>query len=457
MSDPQTVETGRSLFDYAKNSRNYTDPSGILWNFYGPSEVPGIDNSGVNAAPIGPSLYNLGDDFYRQLGYEGQAWNNPTLDQIVSGGSDRGSINPEFQKWLADKGYMYGEGMAGSTPYRGYFDQYGNPVGVQKGASDAGALGEFIRNAAGLYLGGQAFGALSGAGGAAGGGASALTGLDTAALDAATASQLTPAAFGSGAAAAGAATGAAGAGSSGAAGAIGTTLGVPNNLLGTGIAAGSQLLGGVLQNNANKDALEAQAKAQAESNALLKYMYDTQRSDQAPWMEAGKAALGNLTNLLNSGELTSKFAGKFDPSQVQMDPGYQFGMDQGQKAIANSAAARGMGLSGATLKAANKFGTDYATTKYDDAYNRAYGRYVDDFNRFYTEKANTTNPLFQIAGLGQTATNQVQQAGTNYANNASNNAIGFGNATAANRVNRGNIYGNMLANLGGLAYDYFNP
>lgn len=49
-------------------------------------------------------------------------------------------------------------------------------------------------------------------------------------------------------------------------------------------------------------------------------------------------------------------------------PGYAFGLEQGNRGIQNSAAARGTQLSGATLKALTKYGSDYASTKWQDYY-----------------------------------------------------------------------------------------
>jgi len=46
--------------------------------------------------------------------------------------------------------------------------------------------------------------------------------------------------------------------------------------------------------------------------------------------------------------------------------GYQFGLDQGSQAITGNSAAKGLLNSGSTLKALDQFGTDYASTKYQD-------------------------------------------------------------------------------------------
>lgn len=46
--------------------------------------------------------------------------------------------------------------------------------------------------------------------------------------------------------------------------------------------------------------------------------------------------------------------------------GYQFGMDQGVKAITGNAATKGLLNSGGTLKAVDTFGQNYADTKFGD-------------------------------------------------------------------------------------------
>lgn len=164
------------------NQSNYQDPSGITWNFNTPwsqQQKAQTNASGYNMNEgdwMAPQEYNLGDDFYRNIGYTGQnTWDyNQAAD--VSGGQ-AWNMNPELRNWLDTNKYTFGSGMAGSTPWRGYFDQEGVPVGgLQKGASDSGAFGEFIRNALGLYLGGTALGgALQGAGAAGGGAATGTT------------------------------------------------------------------------------------------------------------------------------------------------------------------------------------------------------------------------------------------------------------------------------------------
>ena len=146
--------------------------------------------------------------------------------------------------------------------------------------------------------------------------------------------------------------------------------------------------------------------------------YDTTRSDFAPYREAGQKALGQLATE-NDQPLSA--------DSVTSDPGYQFGLDQGQLGLDRKAAASGGRVSGAALKAASQYATNYATTGYGAAYQRRQDR---------------LNRLAALAGIGQTST-----AGSAAAGSASTNAISGllssqGDATAANRLAQGNIWGN---------------
>jgi hypothetical protein len=182
-----------------------------------------------------------------------------------------------------------------------------------------------------------------------------------------------------------------------------------------GIAAGAGMIGGALiSSNASENAADAQSKSAAEANATQRYIFDTQNEQAKPYREAGYNALEGLNGLMK------------DPSGITSQPGYQFGLNQGQTAIDRSAASRGSLYSGATLKALQRYGQDYGSTKLNESYNR----------------------LSNIAGLGQVANGQSMQAGMNYGNNVSANQIGMGNAQAANALNQGNTWGNAVNQLG---------
>ena len=131
-------------------------------------------------------------------------------------------------------------------------------------------------------------------------------------------------------------------------------------------------------------------------------------------------------------------------SELQMDPSYQFRLDQNLGAIENSAAARGMQLSGSTLKDLTRFSQDYASQEYGNAYGRFMGQRNDQFNRLST-----------LAGFGQNASAQTGANASNAIGNAGNqigqNIIGAGNASAAGQVGSANAMGSSLNNIGNYA------
>lgn len=181
---------------------------------------------------------------------------------------------------------------------------------------------------------------------------------------------------------------------------------------------GSNIFG----SNSQDKALDAQRDATNQANNTQKYIFDTQRSDYAPWRDAGKNALGSLTD--------NKFMDNF-----QGDPGYQFRLNEGMKAINSGASARGMGNSGATMKSLLNYGQNFASNEYNNAYNRNFGR------------------LSSLAGLGAQANQGMAAAGQNYGNQVSNNMTNFGNASAAANIATGNRQAGLVGQaISGAAY-----
>lgn len=104
------------------------------------------------------------------------------------------------------------------------------------------------------------------------------------------------------------------------------------------------------QDTARESAQEAQQAAQAGIGTTQQYL--------DPFAAAGRTGTQGYLELLQ------------DPSKVTQDPGYQFQLQEGQKALERSAAAKGSLLSGQTLVDITKYGQDYASTAYDQALRR---------------------------------------------------------------------------------------
>jgi hypothetical protein len=189
------------------------------------------------------------------------------------------------------------------------------------------------------------------------------------------------------------------------------------------------IVGAYIGAEATEDASNIQAGAANRATDLQGRVFDTTNEQQRPYREAGYAALSDLLGMRNTDPTPNAAA-------VMGEPGYQFGLDQGRRWLESGGAARTNSLGGDAIRAGIKFNSDYAGTRYNDAFNRA-----------QTSFGNRWGRLASLAGIGQTATSQSQQAGQNYANNAGNIGMANANAQAAGTIARGNIYGNAVNSL----------
>jgi hypothetical protein len=203
------------------------------------------------------------------------------------------------------------------------------------------------------------------------------------------------------------------------------------------IIAGASLLGGAIASDAAGDTADSQERSAQAATALQREQWQQQRADNAPRMEAGNRSLARLQELLG---ISGAGGGRrpLTGADVMAEPGYQFGLQQGQQALDRQATARGMRNSGAALMAAQRYGTDYGTTTYNDAWNRMQGERTNEFNQ-----------LASVADMGQTASNQVGAAGSQFANAAGNNLMGAANAQGAAGIAQANIWGNTGNQLAG--------
>jgi hypothetical protein len=231
------------------------------------------------------------------------------------------------------------------------------------------------------------------------------------------------------------------------------------------IGAGASLIGGAMSAGAASDAADAQAAAAANSTALQREIFNKQTELQAPFRAGGLTAQNRLLTLLGLNPMDAavygtkgedgtstlpqglyvdpnsadygKYARDFGMSDYQADPGYAFRLKEGMKALDAQAALRGGLISGAALKAANRYGQDYASNEYANA-----------FNRYQTNRSNQLQPLQSLMGVGQTATNATSNAAGAYGAAAGSNALQAGNALASGQVGSANAWNNAFGNIG---------
>jgi hypothetical protein len=151
---------------------------------------------------------------------------------------------------------------------------------------------------------------------------------------------------------------------------------------------------------------------------------------------------------LTGGDVNDPMFGKYATAEYTpemfakgQDPGYQFRLKEGMRALENSASARGNLLSGGTLKGIQRFGQDLASTEYQNA-----------FNRYQAERAGTLNPYQSLAGVGQSTANTLGTMGMNYANQAGEAYQGGANARASGYVGQANAIGGTIGNLSNMYY-----
>jgi len=258
------------------------------------------------------------------------------------------------------------------------------------------------------------------------------------------------------------------------------------------IPAGASLLGGYLSSSGQQKAAETQAGSSREAALiqaaaaeqalrLQKQLADEQVLRNAPTVQAGDTARNRMLDLIGlSGRTGAAGYGSanqpysmagFDPnslmrnfgaSDFQTDPGYNFRLSEGLKAIDRQAAARGGLISGAGLKAAGRFGGDLASQEYGNAFNRFQtnrasqaGLFTDAYNRDRTRQMDEYGRLsdFTTRGANAAANTGTSQAayGTNAANLISQGAqamgqgvLGAGQAAAAGQMGAGNTYNNAI-------------
>jgi hypothetical protein len=237
-----------------------------------------------------------------------------------------------------------------------------------------------------------------------------------------------------------------------------------------GAIAGSALIGG----SAAKSAAKTQAKAADQAAQLQQQQFEQTRQDQMPFLQSGVGAVNRLNELLglesqpayqttnappprpSSGFLANamfdrglvqlgdrqnampmaraprgadfgKYARDFGMQDFEEDPGAEFRRQAGEDALKRAFAARGGFLSGGAGKALTRYGQDYASQEYMNA-----------FNRFQTNRANQLNPLQSMAGMGQTTAQQLGQAGQNYATGAGEALTSGAAARASGYVGQAN-------------------
>jgi hypothetical protein len=184
--------------------------------------------------------------------------------------------------------------------------------------------------------------------------------------------------------------------------------------LGAGI--GGSIGGNIDGSDATNRSIRAQERGVKNANQLQMEMYQQQRQDSEPWRQAGQDALAQMQQ-------------GFSMEDFQQDPSYQFRMQEGLKAVTNSA----QGSGGRYMKDLMRFGQGLASQEYQNHFNRQ----------------------ATIAGLGHSSTGQMMGGSQNYGNQVSANHMGMANAQGAAIMGQHQSNQQLFGDLAGAGATYF--
>ena len=210
----------------------------------------------------------------------------------------------------------------------------------------------------------------------------------------------------------------------------------PGFLQGAGSA-----IGGLGQAYAGSRAAGAQVDAANQAANLLNQNYFSMAARNQGAETLGNLARNRYGELVGLGPNTNAMGygsavQPFDTSKFQADPGYNFRLSQGMKALNASMAAKGLGISGPNIKGAINFGQDAGSQEYGNAY-----------NRYQTDQAARLNPLMYAMTSGTNATNATNTALGNTGTNVANLMGQAGQATGAGYLGAGNSVNNLFGAL----------
>lgn len=189
---------------------------------------------------------------------------------------------------------------------------------------------------------------------------------------------------------------------------------------GAAIAGAGALSAGASIYSANT-AADAQKKAAEQGINAQQQMFNVTQANLQPFRQAGQASATTLQNLLTG-----------SPQQISQTlsslPGYQWQLGQGLQSVQNSAAARGLGTSGAALRGAADYVNGLTSTNF----------------------TNYANLLQNNANMGESAAAGVGSAATQTGQGIASSLSGIGNAQAAGSIAAGNAISGLGNSVSGL-------
>lgn len=233
------------------------------------------------------------------------------------------------------------------------------------------------------------------------------------------------------------------------------------------IAGGATLAGAAISSSGAKSAANTQADAANRATDLQNQQWQQTQSNMRPYLQLGGSAMSPLLKAMGynaaqnpdgtyhfdgidaSNPLMQRFAAP-TAAEAEATPGYQFTLQQGLKATQNSAAARGLGTSGAALKGASTYATGLADSTYNDVYQRA----LNTFKTNYGAASDNAARLQGMVSNGQNAAGGMGALGAQTTANIGNTITSGANAQAAGTIGSANALTSALGSMGNNAMIY---
>lgn len=211
----------------------------------------------------------------------------------------------------------------------------------------------------------------------------------------------------------------------------------------------------VVASKGSKKAARTAANAQYAAIDEQGRQFDITQKQMAPYREAGLRGLGNYEKMLGEYgdyELPEAFSFGADEFNEYKDPGYEFRMDEGLRAIDRRMAKSGQRGSGRRPRALMELGQNLASQEFGAARGRAYQDYqsevareAEDYGRSYTD------PLArygQLAQMGFGGTQSLGQMRGSYAQSIGQNMGNAGRYQAAGTLGQYGAYAQGIGAMG---------
>jgi len=202
------------------------------------------------------------------------------------------------------------------------------------------------------------------------------------------------------------------------------------------VGGGATLASGYMQGQAAKEAANTVAGGARYAADINKQMFDITNQNLAPYREAGTTTLKDL--LTQMPNLTKAYTAE-DFAQG-IDPGYQFRLAQGQKALQNQTNMGGGLISGNALQGMQDYTQGQASQEFGNAFARNSATQTNIFNR-----------LKGIADMGLNATGTTANAATSAGESMGSAALVGAQAQGAGQIGQAKAYGNTLQGIANYA------